>query len=74
MAHQVTAYNRDQPMQSYEIIDTDGLEAVCNGGGGPLGHPRVYLHIDPDEGQITCPYCSRTYRLSASATPRAAHG
>ena len=32
-------------------------------GGGPLGHPKVYLKIG-DEGEIVCPYCSRRYILA----------
>ena len=50
-------------MKPFEIIEVQSLEAVCDGGGGALGHPRVYLHIDQDLGRITCPYCSRTYAL-----------
>lgn len=37
----------------------------CDGGGGPLGHPLVYLRIEAQ--QITCPYCSRTYALREGA-------
>lgn len=48
-------------MQPIEQIQVTTLEVVCD-GGGPLGHPRVYLHIDQDEGnRVTCGYCSRTY-------------
>ena len=47
----------------FERIEVYSLEAACDGGGGGLGHPKVYLHIDQNEGQITCPYCSRTYVL-----------
>jgi uncharacterized Zn-finger protein len=52
-------------MKSFEIIPVNSLEAVCDGGGGALGHPRVFLHIDQDKGEITCPYCSRKYVLQA---------
>lgn len=45
----------------FEIIPVDSLEVKCDGGSGPLGHPRVYLHIDHDLGEITCPYCSRQF-------------
>ncbi|KAJ6575107.1 hypothetical protein B0H19DRAFT_1021942 [Mycena capillaripes] len=24
----------------------DGRRAVCDGGGGPLGHPKVYINLD----------------------------
>ena len=37
------------------------MEVKCDGGVGPLGHPRVFLHIDVKSGQIQCPYCSRLY-------------
>ena len=36
---------------------------ACNGGGGPLGHPRVYLNL-ASEGKVECPYCSRLYRAA----------
>jgi len=32
----------------------------CDGGEGPLGHPRVYLTIGKD-GTVTCPYCDRLF-------------
>ena len=47
---------------SFEIIQVTAREVACDGGGGALGHPKVYLHIDADNGDsITCPYCSRTF-------------
>lgn len=46
----------------YETIEVSTPEVVCDGGGGALGHPRVYLHINPDQGDsVTCGYCSRVY-------------
>lgn len=50
-------------MHPFEVIEVASLEAVCEGGGGALGHPRVYLHIDQDKGEVLCPYCSRLYVL-----------
>lgn len=47
----------------FETIEVTKAEVACDGGGGALGHPKVYLHIDHEEGRITCPYCSRTYVL-----------
>ena len=35
--------------------------------GGTLGHPKVYLKIDPKTGEVVCPYCSRRYVLAADA-------
>ena len=47
-------------MADYETITIDGTVAACNGGGGPLGHPLVYLNLG-SAGRVCCPYCSRVY-------------
>jgi uncharacterized Zn-finger protein len=51
------------PAYQFEIVTVRTAEVSCDGGGGALGHPRVFLHIKPEEGEITCPYCSKTFRL-----------
>ena len=43
-----------------ETIAVDTDRVACNGGGGALGHPRVWLTLGTD-GEIVCPYCSRRY-------------
>ncbi len=51
-----------------ETIEVSEPQVACDGGGGALGHPRVFLHIDTDAGNsVTCPYCSRTYVLGHDA-------
>jgi uncharacterized Zn-finger protein len=55
-----------------ETIETDRETVACDGGDGPLGHPRVYLVVDPQDG-VECPYCSRRYVLKAGRTTQAAH-
>jgi uncharacterized Zn-finger protein len=47
-------------MMPYETIDTDKMVVACDGDGGPLGHPRVYLNLAP-AGRAECPYCSRRF-------------
>jgi len=47
-------------MQPFETIHVEGSVAACNGGGGPLGHPKVYLNLSA-EGKAECPYCSRLF-------------
>jgi uncharacterized Zn-finger protein len=42
----------------YDTLYVSAHEVVCDGRQGPLGHPRVFLHIDHEAGQIQCPYCS----------------
>jgi uncharacterized Zn-finger protein len=47
-------------MGPFETIYINETIAACNGGGGPLGHPRVYLNLAP-AGKTECPYCSRLF-------------
>lgn len=47
--------------QPFETIEVTSHTVACDGGGGALGHPRVYLEIPEDEHKVVCPYCSRTY-------------
>ena len=39
---------------------------MCDGGGGALGHPRVYLEMGQDDF-VECPYCDRRFVLKDSA-------
>ncbi|XP_026469130.1 NADH dehydrogenase [ubiquinone] iron-sulfur protein 6, mitochondrial [Ctenocephalides felis] len=32
----------------------------CDGGGGPLGHPKVYINLD-QKGEHTCGYCGQRF-------------
>lgn len=59
-------------MEPREVIETDSREIACDGGGGALGHPRVFLNMG-DKGAIDCPYCGRHYVLKAGAGATAAH-
>lgn len=53
---------------TYEVIQVSTPQVVCDGGNGALGHPRVYLHIDPDQNDsVTCGYCSRTYKFQPAS-------
>jgi len=55
-------------MTPFETIETDQMVAACNGNGGPMGHPRVYLNLAPS-GRVECPYCSRLFVNRAVARP-----
>jgi uncharacterized Zn-finger protein len=48
-----------------ETIVVDDRTFACDGGDGPLGHPRVFLFIDHQS--VVCPYCSRLYVLAPGA-------
>ncbi|MEK6541129.1 MAG: zinc-finger domain-containing protein [Pseudomonadota bacterium] len=50
-----------------EITRTENPRVSCMGesdtAGTALGHPRVWLQIDPADGFIDCGYCDRRFIL-----------
>ncbi|XP_032830739.1 NADH dehydrogenase [ubiquinone] iron-sulfur protein 6, mitochondrial [Petromyzon marinus] len=34
----------------------------CDGGGGALGHPRVYINLDNNDKEGVCGYCGLRFR------------
>ncbi len=49
---------------SIPVIEVDGNVAVCNGGGGALGHPVEYIQLNtvkPGDA-ATCKYCGLRYK------------
>jgi uncharacterized Zn-finger protein len=57
-------------IEAPETITVTETRVACdgpdnNGGGGALGHPKVYLQIG-DEGFVECPYCDRRFVLASS--------
>ena len=63
MAENMTA-DSNAEMMTPEVISVTAARVACDGGGGPLGHPLVWLTLGTD-GEITCPYCSRRYVKAA---------
>ncbi|MEX0583154.1 MAG: zinc-finger domain-containing protein [Sneathiella sp.] len=59
-------------MQAIETIEVDSPKVACDGGRGPLGHPRVFLNMG-DKGSVECPYCSRNYVLKAGVRVSGGH-
>ena len=49
-----------------EVIVVANKRVMCDGGGGALGHPRVYLEMGQDDF-VECPYCDRRFILKDSA-------
>jgi uncharacterized Zn-finger protein len=51
-----------------EVLQVSEPVVSCDGGGGRLGHPKVFLHMQGPLGtearQVVCPYCSRLYLLT----------
>lgn len=56
------------PTETIEVADRT---VACDGGDGPLGHPRVFLYIE--QRSVVCPYCSRLYVLAAGAGHGSGH-
>jgi uncharacterized Zn-finger protein len=61
------------PTPEPETIEVTATRVACDGGGGALGHPRVWLQIDPAVGFVECGYCDRKYVLRSGAGAEADH-
>ena len=46
-----------------EVETVTVLRVACDGGEGALGHPRVWLTIDPKVGHVECGYCDKRFVL-----------
>lgn len=57
-------------MQPVETKEVDSTIVACDGDGGALGHPRVYLNMG-EKTEVDCPYCGRHYVLKAGAAAHA---
>jgi uncharacterized Zn-finger protein len=66
MIRPANAQELSMPVEAPEIIPVDDTRACCDGGGGALGHPRVYLEMG-DETFVECPYCDRRFVLRDGA-------
>jgi len=59
-------------MQPPETMEVEKEVVACDGGVGPLGHPRVWLNME-GRGRVDCPYCGRRFVLKQGAAAGAAH-
>lgn len=56
----------DGTIEPPETIYVETRDVACDGDGGALGHPKVYLSLD-NEGRVECPYCDRLFVLREGA-------
>lgn len=58
-------------MDSREIVQVkDSAESAgCDGGGGALGHPLVYLSFETRD-EVDCYYCSRRFVKARALKPK----
>ena len=65
-AHHTTTEPQSQqsPLGEVSHVPAGTSLVSCDGGGGALGHPQIWLTLTAEAGeaaQATCPYCSRRF-------------
>ena len=53
-------------MDNPEIVVVTTRKVACDGVGGALGHPKVFLEMG-DEHFVECPYCDKRFNLKPGA-------
>jgi uncharacterized Zn-finger protein len=56
-----------------EVVVVNDTHVACDGVGGGLGHPKVYMQIG-EEDFVDCGYCDRRFVLSEKARLARANG
>jgi NADH dehydrogenase (ubiquinone) Fe-S protein 6 len=49
-------------IEKQPIIEVEGERAICDGGGGSLGHPVEYLSLQRPGEVVSCIYCGLKYK------------
>ncbi|XP_026699441.1 NADH dehydrogenase [ubiquinone] iron-sulfur protein 6, mitochondrial [Athene cunicularia] len=44
------------------VSEVESRVISCDGGGGALGHPKVYINLDKDTKTGTCGYCGLQFK------------
>ncbi|KAI5211689.1 hypothetical protein AUEXF2481DRAFT_29737 [Aureobasidium subglaciale EXF-2481] len=63
---QMIMYDQPRPLAAIELIHKQPVNWVkertvkCDGGGGPLGHPRIFINVDKPQ-ICACTYCGLPY-------------
>lgn len=56
-------------IQEVGVIEVEGNVAICDGGGGALGHPVEYIKVlvgDEGAGAQVCKYCGLKFQKKAA--------
>lgn len=56
------AWYRDNP----EVVVTASSKVACDGGGGALGHPKVWYDMS-EADFVECKYCDRVFALKGGS-------
>lgn len=54
------------PARPAEQVTVTSRRVACDGVGGALGHPRVYIELGVD-GSAECGYCDRRFVLASGS-------
>ena len=49
-------------IKNKELQAVSSSNVTCDGDGGALGHPKIYLDMGKEK-KIVCPYCSKLFVL-----------
>lgn len=55
-------------IEQVPVIAVDGEMAICDGGGGPLGHPLEYISLQRPGVIERCKYCGLRFKSKAWET------
>ena len=63
---QAAAENQRWYMDHPEMILVTSKKVACDGGGGALGHPKVWYDMFEDD-MVECKYCDRVFVLKGGS-------
>jgi NADH dehydrogenase (ubiquinone) Fe-S protein 6 len=52
-------------VNKFPIVEVEGERAVCDGGGGALGHPLEYISLQRPGHVEQCKYCGLRFASKA---------
>ena len=55
-----------------EVISVESTRVACDGGGGALGHPLVFMEMGDSE-YVECGYCDRRFVLRGDGDAESEH-
>ena len=67
-AEPLPAYGAQDAVPPPEVIAVHARRIACDGVGGALGHPRVWLEMGA-AGMVECPYCDRRFVVAGGEVP-----
>ena len=53
-------------MDNPEVMVVASTKVSCDGGGGALGHPKVWYDMSEDD-HVECKYCDRVFALKGGS-------